>query len=228
MPDLGETSAVIPARDEAGAIGDVVAEAVRVVDRVVVVDDGSTDATASEARRAGAAVVSLHPGRGKGHALRTGVQRAGGDTIVLLDGDGQDDPRDIPALLASIEAGADVVIGTRFATAARSAGVAAIDRAGNRMLTELLNALFGVRLTDTQAGFRALRRPMWETLALRAEGFEIETEVLVRALQRGADVREVAVARHPRVHGQRVLHRLRDGLAILGCMVRLRLQPPPV
>lgn len=220
-------SVVIPARNEAGAIAAVVTAACAHADEVIVVDDGSRDDTAAAATRAGAEVVSLRPGRGKGAALRAGVAMAGGEVVVMLDGDGQDDPHDIPRLVAGIERGADLVVGSRFVHAVERGAIKPLDRLGNRLLTEMLNALFGTRLTDTQAGFKAVRRTHWDALPLRARGFDVETEVLVRTLQRGATVREVPVGRRPRRHGTRALHRVRDGLRIAGCMLRLRVAGPP-
>lgn len=215
---------MIPARDEAATIADVVSRARAVVDEVIVVDDGSRDETSARARHAGAYVVRNHLGRGKGHALRTGVAAASGDVVVMLDADGQDDPHDIPRLLAVVDAGADLVVGTRFAAPVAPGAVKRLDHAGNRFLTAMLNRLYGVRLTDTQAGFRAVRRALWQRLPLRADGFDVETEVLIRAIRSGARVEEVAVGRYPREHGQRVLQPFRDGLTILGCMLRLRLE----
>lgn len=221
---MDRVSVVIPARDEVAAIGGVVAAA-RMHGEVVVVDDGSRDDTAAVAERAGARVVRLSPGRGKGAALRAGAAAASGEVLVMLDGDGQDDPADIPRLLAAIAGGADLAIGSRFLGAVDPGAIAPIDRAGNRVLTLVLNALFGVRLTDTQAGFRAIRRRTWDALPLCADGFDVETEVVVRALRAGATIREVAVGRRPRAAGTRVLRRVRDGTAILLCMLRLRVSP---
>jgi len=216
------SAAVIPARNEAGAIGAVVTGTRRYVDEVIVVDDGSSDATAPQAKKAGARIVTLD-GRGKGYALRSGVAATTADTIVLLDGDGQDDPDDIPTLLAGIDGGADLVIGSRFAGRPEPGAIAPLDLVGNRMLTGVLNRLYGrPHISDTQAGFRAVTRRLWARLPLRAHGFDIETEVLVRALEAGARIEEVPVRRRRRASGTRVLRRGRDGLAILGCMLRLR------
>lgn len=217
-------AAVIPARNEAGAIADVVTGVCVHVDEVIVVDDGSSDDTAVRAREAGAKIVTLD-GRGKGYGLRAGVASTRAQTLVLLDGDGQDDPADVPALLARIDAGAELVIGSRFAGRPDPGAIAPLDRVGNRMLTGVLNQLYGrPQISDTQAGFRAVTRALWDRLELRADGFDIETEVLVRALQAGARIDEVPVRRRRRTSGTRVLRRGRDGLAILGCMLRLRLQ----
>lgn len=217
------TSAIIAALDEAKAIGHVVHGCLAHVDEVIVVDDGSTDGTAAEASAAGAHVIQHADNQGKGAALRDAAAAASGQVLVTLDGDGQDDPADIPALLAAIDAGADLVIGSRFRGELRPGAITPINRIGNLALTAALNLLYGVRLSDTQAGFRAIRRGLWEQLPLAAARYEVETEVLVRALLARASVVEVPVTRHARAHGHSALHGLRDGSRILACMLRVRL-----
>lgn len=219
-----ETTAIIAALDEAAAIGEVVRGCLRHVDEVVVVDDGSTDGTAVVAEAAGARVLRNDRNRGKGASLRRAAEHARGELLVTLDGDGQDDPADIPALLAAIERGAELVIGSRFRDQPpRPGAITPINRIGNLALTGTLNLLYGVRLSDTQAGFRAIRRTLWQRLPLRADRYEVETEVLVRALLANARVVEVPVTRRARAHGSSALHGLRDGSRILACMLRLRL-----
>ena len=217
-------SAIIGALDEAATIGEVVRGCLRDggVDEVVVVDDGSRDGTGRMAEAAGARVIHHATNRGKGSSLRRAAAEARGERLVTLDGDGQDDPRDIPALLAALDDGADLVIGSRFRGRLLPGAITPLNRAGNRGLTMALNLLYGVELSDTQAGLRAIRRSLWERLPLRAQRYEIETEVLVRAIQAGARVVEVPVTRAPRAHGRSALHGLRDGGRILACMLRLR------
>lgn len=217
------TTAIIAALDEAGAIEAVVRGCLRHVDEVVVVDDGSRDATAAVAAAAGARVLRNHRNLGKGAALRRAAARARGEVLVTLDGDGQDDPDEIPVLLHAIDAGADLVIGSRFRGRLRPGSITAVNLVGNLALTAALDLLYGARLSDTQAGFRAIRRALWQRLPLHAARYEVETEVLVRALRAGARVAEVPVTRHPRAHGRSALHGLRDGTRILACMLRLRL-----
>jgi glycosyltransferase involved in cell wall biosynthesis len=214
-------SVVIPARDEALAIGDVVRGCHGALE-VIVVDDASRDGTATIAERAGASVVRSDTPLGKGGALRRGLAHARGDIVVLLDGDGQDPPAEIPRLVAAIEQGADLAIGSRFLGRFAPGAITAIDRLGNRALSSIFDRIYGVSLTDTQAGFRALRRRLVRRLDLRARHYDIETELLVRALQAGARVVEVPVSRHARRHGASGLRRIPDGLRILGCMLRLR------
>jgi len=218
------TTAILAALDEAATIGDVVRGCLRYVDEVVVVDDGSRDGTAEEAAAAGARVLRNERNLGKGASLRRAAAAARGEVLVTLDADGQDDPADIPALLSALEAGADLVIGSRFRGDFRPGAITPVNRLGNLALTAAFNLLYGVRLSDTQAGFRAIRRALWQRLPLRAEGYEVETEVLVRSLSAGARVVEVPVTRRAREHGRSALHGLRDGSRILACMLRLRLR----
>lgn len=217
------TTAILAALDEAATIAPVVQGCLRFVDEVVVVDDGSRDETAERAAAAGARVVRNERNLGKGASLRRAAAAARGDVLVTLDADGQDDPADVPALLAAIETGADLVIGSRFLGVFEPGAITTVNRLGNLTLTAALNLLYGVRLSDTQAGFRAIRRALWQGLPLRAERYEVETEVLVRSLLAGARVVEVPVTRRAREHGSSALHGLRDGGRILACMVRLRL-----
>lgn len=216
-------SVVIPARDEAPVIAEVVRACLDVVEiaEVIVVDDASTDGTADAAAAAGATVVRCDANVGKGAAVRRGAAAARGDVLVLLDGDGQDPPREIPRLLAAIDDGADLVIGSRFLGDFERGAITRIDHAGNRALSWAFGRLFGVALTDTQAGFRAVRRELFASLPLGARRFDIETELLGRALQAGARVVEVPVTRYARAHGTTRLHRVVDGLRILRCMVRV-------
>jgi len=223
-------SIVIPAHDEAPVIGALV-RACREIPRiteVVVVDDASRDDTGTRAAQAGANVVRCAHNVGKGAAVRRGAAIATGDVLVLLDGDGQDPPAEIPRLLAAIDAGADLVIGSRFLGDFAPGAITRIDHAGNRALSWTFGLLFGVALTDTQAGFRAIRRELFASLRLQARRFDIETELLGRALQAGACVVEVPVTRHPRAHGTTRLRRVADGLRILECMLRVRATSPSI
>jgi glycosyltransferase involved in cell wall biosynthesis len=217
------TTAILAALDEAATIGEVVRRCLAHVNEVVVVDDGSRDGTAALAGHAGARVLRNERNLGKGASLRRAAAAARGEVLVTLDADGQDDPDDVPALLTAIDSGADLVIGSRFLGSFEPGAITPANRLGNLALTATLNLLYGVRLSDTQAGFRAIRRELWRRLPLRASRYEVETEVLVRSLQAGARVVEAPVTRRPREHGRSALHALRDGSRILACMLRLRL-----
>ncbi len=184
--------AVIPAYNEERRIGDVVRRARRFVDRVIVVDDGSSDGTAREAREAGAEVVAHPVNMGKWAALRTGVRAAlseGADVIVTLDADGQHLPEEIPRLVSALE-GADVAAGFRSRE-----GMPMIRRLSNFITTNILRVLFGVRVRDSQCGFRAYSRRAAEILLqVKGSGYEGETESLVLLARAGMRFRDVPVS----------------------------------
>lgn len=173
-------------------IGMIVRGSLRHVDAVLVVDDGSQDGTAALAREAGAHVVR-HPRRqGKGRALRTGfawARAAGFDCVITLDGDGQHDPADIPRLTAA-DGRAAIVVGCRAVT---GRGVPVLRVFGNRLSTAVVSRLAGRAFRDSQSGFRRLRRVVLDRLDLQADGFEMESELLVRAARLGLAIAEVPV-----------------------------------
>jgi glycosyltransferase involved in cell wall biosynthesis len=187
--------AVIAAFNEGPHIGAVVAGTRPHVAAVVVVDDGSGDDTAAAASAAGAEVIRHPANRGKGVAVRTGlaaIRGRGFTHVLLMDGDLQHRPADVPALGAeAVASGADVVVG------ARTFDRAQMPRSryySNVIGSWALGGLIGVPIRDTQSGFRVIRLAALESLTLTATGYEIETEMLIRLARRGATVREVAVA----------------------------------
>jgi glycosyltransferase involved in cell wall biosynthesis len=186
--------ALVAAFNEARTIAAVVEGVGADVDRVIVVDDGSSDGTADRAREAGAEVV-VHPANmGKGHAVRTGLARVfeGAFThVLLLDADLQHLPQEASSLLAEAGAsGADVVIGERRFERAR---MPASRYHANRIGSRVLSWFVGVPVHDTQCGFRVFRVDALRPLRLRAAGYEIETEMLVKVRRRGGRVAAVPI-----------------------------------
>jgi glycosyltransferase involved in cell wall biosynthesis len=187
--------AVIPAYECAATIGDVVRGVRRHLERVVVVDDGSTDATAAEAEAAGARVSRLESNRGKGEALLHGIGVALAlqpAAVLLLDGDGQHDPDDVPAFLAAWDAGAgDLLIGSRM-----GGDSAAIPRARywtNRIGSRILSWMTGWDIEDSQSGYRLLAAELLRQLPMASRGYAVESEMLIKAANRKARLAQVPI-----------------------------------
>jgi glycosyltransferase involved in cell wall biosynthesis len=194
---------VIPALDEEAAIGAVVrAVPGGLVDDLVVVDNGSRDGTAAAARAAGARVVA-EPRRGYGAACWAGVQALapGVALVAFLDGDGSQDPAELPRVLDPLRDGtADLVLGVRrFDTATTDHPRHAV--LGTRAVALVLQWRFGVRLRDL-GPFRAIRREAMLALDLRDRGFGWPVEMVAKAARRGLRIAEVEVSQRPRAGGR--------------------------
>jgi glycosyltransferase involved in cell wall biosynthesis len=186
--------ALIPAFNEADTIAEVVRGVAPHVSAVCVVDDGSTDGTAEAARTAGAEIVVNRGERGKGSAIRAGLARVlQGDCthVLLLDGDLQHLPAEAPLLIAEAQrTGADVVLGERrFERDAMPASRYHANRIGSRALSRFL----GLTVADTQCGFRLFRIDALRGMRLRARGYDIETEMLVKLRRRGGRIARVPI-----------------------------------
>lgn len=198
-------SVVIPALNEEQAIGGVVREVPReLVHEIIVVDNGSTDRTAARASAAGARVVH-EPARGYGAACRAGALAAGDtDVIVFLDGDRNEDPRELPVVLAPVLAGAaDLVIGSRTRGHAAPGALTPQQRIGNRVVTVLVRWLYGLSLTDI-GPFRAIRTGVLRDLAMEHRTYGWPVEMVVKAARHGYRIVEVPVTCRPRLGRSKV------------------------
>jgi glycosyltransferase involved in cell wall biosynthesis len=173
---------VIPAFNAERSVGDVVREVKKVMDEVVVVDDGSADGTAAAARDAGAKVLTHERNRGKGAALKTGFKYAcenGYDGIITLDADGQHLPHEIPKFLdCRAETGADLIIGGR---AHLFDQMLPRRRMANRFSAWSIAKASKTGITDSQSGFRFYSTNLLRNIRLHTDGFDMESEVIVRA-----------------------------------------------
>src|ERR1039457_1363292 len=183
------TCALIPAFNEAPYIAKVIAGSRPYVEKVVVIDDGSSDGTAEVARAAGAICLASQPNCGKGSALRTGISFARAQDfthVITLDGDGQHLPEDIPVMLrVAEETGADLVIGARSFDRAR------MPRAryySNTVGSRLTSALVGQEIRDSQCGFRVFRLDKLCAIELRSLRYEFEMEVLIKMARSGCTI----------------------------------------
>ncbi len=214
-------SVVIPAMNEAKNLPHVLPRIPEWVDEVLLVDGHSTDGTVDVARALLRDIrVVSQVGRGKGAALRSGFAAATGDIVVMLDADGSMDPAEIPAYVGQLLAGADFVKGSRFTQGGGTADMTALRRAGNWGLTQVVRVLFGGRFSDLCYGYAAFWRRVLPELALTADGFEIETEMNVRALEVGLRVAEVPSFEAERIHGESNLRTFPDGWRVLKALGR--------
>ena len=185
-------AAAIPAYQAAPSVGAVVRGTLAQIRETLVIDDGSTDATAEQARAAGARVISFATNRGKGCALRAAFDDLfgrGAAGVVTLDADGQHLPEEIPRLLAAAS-GADLVLGVRdhlFAQMSR------VRRTSNALSSRAISFAAGLELGDVQTGFRYYSRRLYETVGFPESRFEAESAVVVRAGRRGLKVVAVPV-----------------------------------
>ncbi len=190
-----KAAALIPAFNEAATIARVVTGIAAHAALVLVVDDGSSDETAQLARQAGATVIAHGKNRGKGAAVRSGLAQilAGDYThVLMLDGDLQHLPDEAPRLLeTAARTGADLVVGERQFQRDR---MPASRYHANRIGSRALSSFMGVRLGDSQCGYRVFRTDLVRRMNLRARGYDIETEMLVKAGRLGGTIAHVPVS----------------------------------
>jgi glycosyltransferase involved in cell wall biosynthesis len=198
-----KTALIIPVLNEQGIIGRVLDETLASFSgRIIVVDNGSSDGTAEEARAAGAEVFS-EPRQGYGYACMAGYLAAeDADTLVFMDGDGADDPAQIGALVQPIEQDlADLVIGSRELGNAEPGALLLQARIGNWITARLLHLLYGLRVSDL-GPFRAIRRKVLDSLDMQEMIYGWTTEMMVKAVKRGYRVHEVPVDYRKRLGGR--------------------------
>jgi glycosyltransferase involved in cell wall biosynthesis len=210
--------AAIPCLNEQRCIGSVVVITKKFVDSVIVIDDGSTDATSEVAAEAGASVHKHDQNRGYGAAIRSALEKGrqlGADILITLDGDGQHDPRDIPNLIKPLlEGQADIVVGSRFLGQAKKPPP--YRRLGQRILTTVTNLGSGQAVSDSQSGFRAYSSKALRELILAESGMSASSEIQFAIGRSGLKVAEVPIdvsymdraKRNPIGHAIRVLSRL--------------------
>lgn len=206
-------TAIIPALDEEGAIGETVARLDRsLVHEVIVVDNGSRDRTAERAAAVGARVI-FEPQRGYGRACLSGVQAAAGaDILVFLDGDGSDVPEDLPRILAPIQRGeADLVLGSRALGRREPGALSTHQLLGNRSVLMLVRMLYGLRLTDF-GPFRAIRAEALRGLGMAHPTYGWPIEMVVKAAKRGFRIVEIPVDYRRRVGRSKVTGTVRGSL----------------
>ncbi len=209
-PNSIALSIIIPAKNESAAIGKVVrtAKSEYPAAEIIVMDDGSTDATARTAEEAGAREIR-HPERlGNGAAVKSGARAARGEILALMDGDGQHDPREIGRLLEKLDKGYEMAVGARD-----SGSHASIGRLfGNKLYNELASRLSGRRITDLTSGFRLVRARLFKKfLYLLPNGFSYPTTITMAFLRSGYPVCFEPITAAERT-GKSHIRPIRDGV----------------
>jgi glycosyltransferase involved in cell wall biosynthesis len=204
-------AAIIPAYLEEKHIADVVERTLKQLDHVLVVDDGSADATATNARAAGAQVIVHERNLGKGESIKTGLRYwldRGFAHVVILDGDGQHLPEEISRFVAAAAGGAELLLGTRMNDVRQ---MPLVRRLVNRYMSRKISRVCGQEIPDTQCGFRMLAAVLVPDLLHGSERFDYETEMLIVASRKGCRIESVPIST---VYSDEVssIHPVRDSI----------------
>jgi glycosyltransferase involved in cell wall biosynthesis len=221
-------SVVIPVFNEADNIREILkrVKATKLASQIVVVDDGSSDGTRDLLTnldgKASVHVILHVKNQGKGAAVRTGIQAATGDVILIQDADLEYHPSDYPALLKPINDGiADVVYGSRFLGGPRRA-VMFWHMIANQMLTFMTNILYDAILSDMETGYKVFRREVFDGLNLRASRFDFEPEITAKVLKRHHRIYEVPISFNPRDYSEGKKIKLRDAFVAVWTLLKYK------
>ena len=214
-------SVVIPVFNEELTVGNVIDRLTAVMQKlgldfeIIVVDDCSVDRSLEFSVRQGVQVYTLREHMGKGLALRAGFAKAKGDIISTIDSDGSHRPEELASLLNPIlRDKADLVIGSRYLSD-KPAVAKKLNAVGVRLFNFLIKVLTRVEVSDSQSGYRVMQASILRNMRLESKGYEIESEMLVKAVQRGFRVREVPISFEQRTYGVSRLDPVADGFKIL-------------
>jgi glycosyltransferase involved in cell wall biosynthesis len=214
-------SIIIPVHNEELTVGNVIDRVKKVMQQtgldheIIVVDDCSYDKSLEVARKYSTKIYALKQHLGKGYALRAGFAKAKGDIIVTIDSDGSHEPEELPrVLLPILEGKADLVIGSRYLKQ-KSVAARKLNAFGVKLFNSFIQLLTGVAITDSQSGYRAMKRQVLKDQNLKSGEYEIESEMLVKIAKRNFTITEVPISFEQRTYGRSGVDPMVDGLKIL-------------
>lgn len=188
-------------------------------DELVIIDGGSTDGTVEYARRQGYPVY-VQKQKGYGAAFVEAAEIATGDVIIIFSPDGNSKPDVLPGLISKMKEGYDIVIASRYLDGARSYDDDTVTAFGNFMFTRIINLLFGAKLTDVLVMYRAYKRNLIKDLNMDPRSGSCGTQLLLRAIKRGARIGEVPGDEPPRIGGIRKMHPIKNGIGEVSMILR--------
>ena len=218
-----KTSIVICSKNEAETIVEVVKKTKRYADEILVVDGHSQDQTEEIAKKMNC-VFFKDGGKGKGDGIREGIKRAKGDIVVFIDADESHEPKDIPNLIRPIKQGkADLVVASRGRGGSDELHgdfEKMLRLIGSSIITLAINSRFKVQLTDSQNGFRAIKRKVAQRLNLKENIFTIEQEMIMKALKKGFKVTEIPSHEYARKRGKSHINLLTMSFRYIWCLIK--------
>jgi len=223
MKKINMVSVVIPTLNEAGTIKHTIETIKREVKypfEIIVVDGNSTDGTQEIVKKSKCCKLVIEPKRGYGTALNTGIKHTKGDVVVMVDGDGTYELKDINLLVDSlVKEDAEMCLGARMNGLYKNS-MDITNYIGNKIITFAFNLLYRQRLMDSQSGFRAIKRSALEEVKLTERDMAFATEMLVKFAKRGFKIIEVSTTYKPRVYGKSKLKKIKAGLEIFRVLLR--------
>lgn len=225
MSEKHDILVLIPAYNEGLVIGSLILNVQQYADKVIVVNDGSSDNTEEIAKLADVECLSLEQNSGKAHAMMLGFERArelNYTVTVMIDGDGQHNPADIPKLVEPVLNGeADLVVGSRFLESAGVEEIPAYRKVGQKILNQATNVSSGFKCSDSQSGYRALSQKALMNMNFVSSGYGIESDMLSHFAELGLTITEVPISVTYEVPHKHKMNPIKHGLSVLSGLIQL-------